>query len=502
MRRELLWRFLIYTGFILVAAAFLVFPALKNEEPLRLGLDLKGGIEVILAPDYRLEDRILIGVKNDLVEKMTQINVPAPQSGYLGKRENNKYDGLILTFNDAQELQRVLNAKVIPATMQWKKGIEDLRLKFRTVRSEKQSNVLYVYAQLDPEMFDKDAMRRAKEIISRRVNSKGLSETDVRYDEKNGRIQVQLPGISSQEEAEKMIQSTGRLNFRDAEGNIVMFGSDLKNAAAGIQPGTGEVQIEFEFGSEGAKQFGIVTNKYLYKTLAIYLDEEKLMEPVVKTPITDGRGVITMGNANLEEAKTMAILMRSGAMPISLRTIANTHVAPTLGSEMIKQSLVAGIIGILLVIGFMLLFYGLPGIIADVALIAYGILTLGALALLRGVLTLPGVAGLILSLGMAVDANVIIYERIKDELRNGKRLRSALESGFDRAFTAILDGNITTIIVGLVLLFFDTGPVKGFAMTLTIGIILSMFTAIYMTKNLLEMIIDRNPDKYAKFFGA
>ena len=150
----------------------------------------------------------------------------------------------------------------------------------------------------------------------------------------------------------------------------------------------------------------------------------------------------------------------------------------------------------------MLLFYGLPGIIADVALIAYGILTLGALALLRGVLTLPGVAGLILSLGMAVDANVIIYERIKDELRNGKRLRSALESGFDRAFTAILDGNITTIIVGLVLLFFGTGPVKGFAMTLTIGIILSMFTAIYMTKNLLEMIIDRNPDKYAKFFGA
>lgn len=502
MRRELLQRFIIYMVFILVAAAFIIYPMIKGNEPLRLGLDLKGGIEVILAPDYRLEDRVLIGIKNELVEKMAQINVPAPQNGYLGKRENNKYDGITFSFNTPQELDRVLNAKNIPGTMQWKKGIEDLQLKFRTVRSENDANILHVYTQIDPAMYGGGALQQAKEIISRRVNNSGIAETDVRLDEKNGRIQVQLPGISSQEEAEKMIKSTGRLNFRDAEGRIVMFGSDLKNATAGIRPGTGEVEISFEFGSEGAKQFSAITNKSVGKVLAIYLDEEKLMEPVVQTPITDGRGVITMGNASLADAKSNAVLMKSGAMPISLRTIANTQVAPTLGSEMIRQSLLAGLIGILLVVGFMILFYGLPGIMADVALVGYAILTVGVMAMFRGVLTLPGVAGLILSLGMAVDANVIIFERIKDELRNGKRLRSAVESGFDRAFAAILDGNITTLIIGLVLLFFGTGPVKGFAVTLSIGIILSMFTAIFVTKNLLEMVIDRNPDKYAKYFGA
>ena len=235
----------------------------------------------------------------------------------------------------------------------------------------------------------------------------------------------------------------------------------------------------------------------------MYLDEEKLMEPVIKEPIPNGEGRITLGRgASLEEAKNYAILMKSGALPISLRTVQTTQVAPTLGSEMVRQSVVAGLIGIALVILFMLLFYGIPGLLADVALVIYALLILGVLALFRGVLTLPGVAGFILSIGMAVDANIIIFERIKDELRAGKRMRPALNAGFDRAFWTIFDSNVTTLLVAIVLLIFGMGPVRGFAVTLSIGIIASMFTALVVSRTLLEIMIDRNPDRYLKFFGV
>jgi protein-export SecD/SecF family membrane protein len=508
MRRDIVWKGWTNLALVLIALVVVFGPQISsslnffgNQDAIRQGLDLKGGIELILAPDYRVEDRVLLGVKDQLVARISKLGIAEPKFNTLGTMENNKYDGLKFTFASPGEVERVLNAKAIPAQLAWKHGIEDLTIQFK-VKKSSNPNILLVNVQLDPASYGEDAMFRAKEIISRRINSMGTSETDVRLDKKNNRIQVQLPGVSSIDEAEKLLKATGRLNFR-MNGKIVMFGNDLKDASAAYDPNKGEPVIHFQFGSEGAEQFRVITTNNVGKKLGMYLDEQQLMEPVINEPIPGGSGEISLGGGTtLDQAKEYAILMKSGALPISLRTVQNTQVAPTLGSEMIRQSLIGAAAGIILVMLFMLLFYSLPGLIANVALIGYSILVLGVMAGLRQVLTLPGVAGFILSIGMAVDANIIIFERIKDELRNGKRLRAAVEAGFNRAFTAIFDSQLTTLIIAVVLLIFGTGPVKGFAVTLTIGILLSLYTAILVSRNLLEMLVDKNPDRYAKYFGA
>lgn len=511
MRRDTRWKLLVNIGLVLIAALFIVVPHLSSDvknrifgdsDVIRTGLDLKGGIELVLAPDYRVEDRVLLDVQSDLVRKIKELGIDEPRKNFLGLRAENKYDGLKLTFASENDAQRVINAKVVPASMEWDKGIEKLKLLMNVRKDNANPNVLSISVQLDPKMYGSEALSQAKEIISRRVNSSGLSETDVRLDANNGRIQVQLPGIATLEQAETLLKSTGRLNFR-LDGRIVMYGDDLVDAYASIDNAKGSPSIMFKFGGDGAKQFRDITTANVGKILSVYLDEEKLMDPVINDPIPNGQGTITLGSgAKLSEAKEYALLMKSGALPVSLRTIQNTQVAPTLGSEMIRQSLMGAGVGILAVIVFMLLFYGLPGVLANIALLIYAILNLALFATFRGVLTLPGVAGFILAVGMAVDANIIIFERIKDELRNGKRMRSALESGFDRAFTAIIDANVTTIITAIVLLIFGTGPIKGFAITLTLGILVSMFTAIMVTKNFLEVVTDKYPDKYAKIFGV
>jgi preprotein translocase subunit SecD len=505
MRKELTWKACFHFGLILVAALLLFLPQIKEtlfkgEDPIRQGLDLQGGIELVLAPDYRVEDRVLLGIKEDLNARITKLGIAQPKSDVLGIAENNKYDGLKFTFASADEVKRVLNAKAVPERMDWNKGVESMKLLLKSEQDSKNANVLRVNIQIDPAMFDSEAIARAKEIISRRVNSSGLAETDVRYDQKNKRIQVQLPGVDSIEKAEKLLKATGRLNFR-LNGKIVMFGDDLKDAKASLDPSKGVPVINFRFGDAGAQQFYNITRANVGQQLAMYLDEKMLMEPVINEPIPNGSGQITLGGGtSMDQAREYAILMRSGALPISLRTIQNTQVAPTLGSEMIRQSIIGGVVGLILVILFMITLYGVPGMVANIALAGYAILTLGAMAVFRGVLTLPGVAGFILSVGMAVDANMIIFERIKDELRNGKRLRAAVDGGFHRAFSAIFDSNLTTMITAIVLLFFGTGPIKGFGVTLTLGILISMFTAILVTRNMLDMMVDKNPDKYAKLF--
>lgn len=505
-------------GLVLLAALYLLVPSFNSDakqflfngqDPIRKGLDLKGGIELLLAPDYRVEDRVLLGIKDDLITKMTSLQMTAPKWDLYGSRDENKYDGLKFTFASANDLQRVINAKAIPEKMDRSNGIEKLAVILKPVGvtadnngNTAASNTLIIKIQMDPALFGEDALVRAKDIISKRVNGSGIAETDVRLDKSNGRIQVQLPGVSSLDEAEKLLKATGRLNFR-LDGKIVMFGSDLQDATARYDTTKGAPVIDFKFGSEGANQFRVITSDNIGKKLAMYLDEDMLMDPVIQSVIPDGSGQISLGSGtSLDQAKEYAILMRSGALPISLRTIQNTQVAPTLGSEMVRQSLIGGIAGIILVILFMLIFYSIPGLIANVALIAYIALVLGVFALFRSVLTLPGVAGFILTIGAAVDANIIIFERIKDELRSGKRLRAAVESGFERAFTAIFDSNVSTLITGIVLLIFSTGPVKGFAVTLLIGTLVSLYTAIQVSRTLLEMMIDKDPDKYAKYFGA
>jgi preprotein translocase subunit SecD len=280
-----------------------------------------------------------------------------------------------------------------------------------------------------------------------------------------------------------------------------MYGTDLEEAKAGHHPQNNTPVINLRFGKAGARLFEQITTENVNKVLAIYLDEEPLMTPIISEPIPNGSAQINMGSgATLQEAKDYAILMESGAFPISLRSVLVTQVAPTLGTETVKLSLIAGAIGIVLVFLFMIICYGRMGIVADLALVIYTLLVLGSITLFRGVLTLPGIAGLILGIGMAVDANVIIFERIKDEIRSGKGMRSALISGFDRAYVTILDSNITTLLVAAVLYFFGTGAVKGFAVTLAISILASMFTALFVSKTFLEIWVGIAPERiFAKY---
>src|SRR5690606_8709795 len=217
--------------------------------------------------------------------------------------------------------------------------------------------------------------------------------------------------------------------------------------------------------------------------------------------IVGGEAIIT-GQFTIEEARQLAILLQSGSLPVPLSVMEIRNVGPTLGQESVDASLKAGIAGVVLVLLFMLFYYRLPGGVADIALGMYVLMLFALLVGLRATLTLPAVAGLILSVGMAVDANIIIFERVREELRSGKRLRASIDAGWKRAFVAIFDSNVTTLIATGVLFYFGTGPVRGFAVTLSLGILISMFAAIVVTRTLLKVVVDKNPDRYVRYFGV
>ncbi|HHY31890.1 MAG TPA: protein translocase subunit SecD [Firmicutes bacterium] len=345
---------------------------------------------------------------------------------------------------------------------------------------------------------DEDAVARAKEVIERRVNQLGVSEPAI-YRQGAKRIVVELAGVKDPQRAREVIGRTAQLEFRDEQGNVIMTGSDLKNATAGSDE-YGRPAVHFELTSEGAKKFEKATRENIGRPISIYLDQELLSSPVVQSVIRD-KGQIT-GIGSMDKAKDLSMMLRAGALPVPLDLLHSEVLEPTLGQESIDQSKVAAVIGAGLVVLFMLAVYRLPGIMADIALGVYGLIVLAALAVIHAVLTLPGIAGLILSVGMAVDANVIIFERIKEEMRGGKRLRAAIDAGFTRAFGCILDSNVTTLITAAVLYVYGTGAVRGFAVTLGLGIIASMFTAIVVTRVLITAVVDRNPERYARYFGA
>lgn len=331
-----------------------------------------------------------------------------------------------------------------------------------------------------------EAMARVKEIIRHRVDGLGVSEPNIQLQGKD-RIIVDLAGVKDPEAALRIVGRTAILKFVDPEGNIVINGPQLKDARAVINGN--EAVIAFELKDEEAKKkFADATEKYLGQRIAVYLDDQILTNPQVNAIIPNGRGEIT-GYETLQEAEAMANLLRGGALPVKLELIENRTVSASLGTDSIKTSVTAGIIGSLAVLLFVLGYYRLPGLIANLALIIYVFLVLGSMAAIRQVLTLPGIAGIILSIGMAVDANVLIYERIKEELRAGKTLRSGIDSGFHRALTTILDSNLTTLIAAAILFYIGSGPIRGFAVTLAIGVILSMFTAITVTRILLRLLV-------------
>ncbi|HAA89439.1 MAG: Protein translocase subunit SecD [Thermoanaerobacterales bacterium 50_218] len=346
-----------------------------------------------------------------------------------------------------------------------------------------------------------DAIARLIAVIRNRVDALGVTEPVIQK-EGTKRVVVELPGVKDPEEAVRLIGKTAHLEFKTEDGKTVLTGKDLKDARAQLNPQTSEPEVLLKFDKEGAKKFGEVTTANVGRRIVIYLDDKLLTAPVVEEPITTGEAVIRGGYRSLEEAQQEAILLRSGALPVKVELLEKRTVGPVLGKDSLDRSLKAGIIGILLIFVFMIAYYRVPGLIADLSLVVYGLLVAGIFLLIKATLTLPGIAGFILSIGMAVDANIIIYERIKEELRAGKTLRAAIDAGFQHAFRAILDANVTTLIAAAVLYYFGSGPIRGFAVTLSIGILTSMFTAITFTRYLLHLLARSRLVLNPKAYGA
>ena len=345
-----------------------------------------------------------------------------------------------------------------------------------------------------------DDMDKAKAIIAKRVNDLGVSEPIVQADYDKKRMVIDLAGVTDPDKAVDILKTTAKLTFRDPKGNVVLQGDELKDAT-GAQGQNGGFVVNLTFTSDGAKKFGDLTTQYVGQRIGVYLDDKLLTNPTVNTPIVNGQAEIT-GYATLEAAAQDAVLMRSGSLPVSMTIAEKRQVGASLGIDSLHKSIQAGLYGLIFIFLFMLVFYRLPGVVADFSLIVYSLIVLWVFWMFRVVLTLPGIAGYILSIGMAVDFNIIIYERVKEEIRAGKSLRAGVESGFSRAFVTVIDAHVTTFIAAMTLYFFGTGSIKGFALTLGVGIIASLFTAISFTRLVLRLIVGISPKLNTIWFGV
>lgn len=346
-------------------------------------------------------------------------------------------------------------------------------------------------------------------MLRQRATALGYTEATVaRSGDK--RIVVEIPSISDPEEAVQKLGTTAQLEFVDADGNVVMTGTDIAKAQASYQQisqlGGQEHCVTLKLTDEAVEKFATATREAAARTdgknyISIQLDGQNISQPYVDSEINSDSCVIS-GNFTADSAKWLANLISSGQMPFTLREVQLSSVGPTLGEKALETSLFAGAIGLALVMVFMLIFYRLPGLVACISLTGYTALVAVILALLKVNLSLPGIAGIILGIGMAVDANIVIFERIKEELRNGSTMvATAIRKGFSRAFTAIIDSNVTTIIAAVVLKFLGTGPIVGFANTLLVSVVVSMFTAIVVSRFLLNSLVGMNI-KNVKAYGA
>ena len=360
-------------------------------------------------------------------------------------------------------------------------------------------------AQVTPDM-----MSSLQFAIENRVNKLGVSETVV---QRSGdkRLVVEIPDVSDLNQAKAYIGETAELDFRrpvmkddDTEWEPTgLTGKQLNRANLSTNSQNGQWVVDLEFDGEGTKMFADLTKKMVGKPMAIFFNGELQSAPVIREPITGGRAQISGGDNGFayEEAKQMVDLLNAGALPVPAKIIEENTVGPTLGADSIAKSKIAGAIGLGFVMLFMAIYYRAPGLIADVALIIYGIILFALFKAIPVTLTLAGIAGFILSVGMAVDANILIFERTKEELRAGRTLFTAINSGFDRAFTSIFDSNMTTIITCTILYCLGTSIVKGFALTLAIGVMVSMFSAITITKNFMHLCFGTGKLKNPAMFG-
>ena len=355
--------------------------------------------------------------------------------------------------------------------------------------------------EADKEVVTKAEMAAAISLLQGRLDWNGWTEAEVAQ-EGDKRIRVQIPGVKNAEDAIQQIGQTAQLTFVDNAGNVLLTGDMVETAEKQVGAvdanGPSVPYVALEFDEEGTKRFAEATAENIGQVIYIVMDDEIISAPVVQTAITNGQAMIT-GQFGGEEAEELASLIRAGSLPFDLNVIQMKNVGARLGADALSTGILAGIVGIALVLVFMLGKYKLLGFAADWALVIYIGLELIILSLFHVTLTLPGIAGLILSIGMAVDANIVIFERIKEELVTGNTLRVAIKNGFKRATPAILDGNVTTLIAAVVLFFLGSGTIKGFATTLIIGILISMFTALFVTRLIVNGLMQagiHNPKYY------
>lgn len=347
-----------------------------------------------------------------------------------------------------------------------------------------------------------DLMDQTIAVFRKRIDSMGLTEPlIVREGEK--RIRIELPGVEDAQQALDTIGKTAQLQFVTIAGEIILTGADVKDAKVMINQSDNTPVVSLEFTPEGTQKFAQATAKLAvnHEPLMIILDNEVISSPTVNEAIPGGNSTIS-GNFTIDTASELANLIRGGALPVNFKEIQSSIVTATLGEDALDKSIKGAMIGVALVMLFMIVFYRIPGIAAAIALSAYMVIVAYIYRFIGVTLTLPGIAALILSVGMAVDANVIIFERMKEEIKDGKSVRVSIDSGFKKAMSTILDSQITTFIAGIVLYYFGTGQIKGFAITLMIGIVVSMFTALIITKTILKNMVNGFLIGDKKYFGV
>jgi preprotein translocase subunit SecD len=472
-------------------------PQFIPHKQVALGLDLRGGSYLLLEVDVAAAEHDRL---NSLIENVRNAMRDA-KIGYTGLDVAG--DAIAFTIRDA--------ARNDDARQALRKIDPEL-----TVEIGSDGAGTMRFSALATETRRRQAVDQSIEIIRRRIDETGTKEPTIQR-QGQARILVELPGVDDPQRVKALLGRTAKLTFQLVDQSVsvedarrgrlppgdtilaaqderggrggagayvvkkrVMVGGDtLTDAQATFQ--NNEPVVSFKFDAAGARRFGDATRQNVGKPFAIVLDSKVISAPVIREPILGGSGVIS-GSFTVQTASDLALLLRAGALPAPITVLEERTVGAQLGADSIHAGALASIVGVVLVVVFMFLFYGLFGLFADVALLFNLTLLLGALSLLGATLTLPGIAGIALTMGMAVDANVLIYERIREEVRGGRSVLSALEAGFTRAFGTILDSHVTTLIAGILLYWLGSGPVKGFAVTLSIGVLTSLFSAILVTR--------------------
>src|SRR4051794_12512536 len=493
---------------VCAAGLFLTIPNLFTEQQLAalpswmphkqvaLGLDLRGGSYLLLEVDVAAAERDRL----NSVEEAARNALRDANIGYTGL--NVEGDAIVFTIRDPGQIEGARQAlRKIDSDLTVNIGADGSgTMRFSTVATEARR---------------RQAVDQSIEIIRRRIDETGTKEPTIQRQGQD-RILVQLPGVDNPEHVKALLGRTAKLTFQLVDTSVnpeearrgrlpagdeilpaqedrggagptqyvvrkrVMVGGEmLVDAQATFHDN--EPVVSFKFDSVGARRFGDATRENVGKPFAIVLDNKVISAPVIREPILGGSGVIS-GSFTVQSASDLALLLRAGALPAPINILEERTVGAQLGADSIHAGALASIVAVILVIVFMILFYGLFGVFADIALLFNLCLMMAALSLLGATLTLPGIAGIALTMGMAVDANVLIYERIKEELRSGRTMLSSLEAGFSRAFGTILDSHITTLVAGILLYWLGSGPVKGFAVTLSIGVLTSLFSAILVTR--------------------